>query len=108
MKLVRGIVREERLDDVLRVLDARSVPGMTVSRAAGRGQTPLMGSYRGRPYPVLMPVCVIDIIVGDNQADDVARLLVDCTHTGERGDGLVIVMPLDSCCAVRTRWLEVA
>jgi nitrogen regulatory protein PII len=33
---------------------------------------------------------------------------MDHAHTGQPGDGHVLVMAVSECYAVRTRWLEVA
>ena len=34
--------------------------------------------------------------------------MMDHAHTGQPGDGHVLVMAVSECYAVRTRWLEVA
>jgi nitrogen regulatory protein P-II 1 len=108
MKLVRAVVREEKIQDVIRLLDKAEVPGMTVSRASGRGATKHVGVFRGYPYALLMEVCSIEVLIEDARADDVARLILDGAHTGERGDGLVFVLDVAGSYSVRTRWFDVA
>jgi len=108
MKLVHGILREDMVPPVVRALDQAGVNGVTVMRASGRGsQTPL-AMYRGVPYRPLKPVCVVQVIVDEASAEDVARLMLEHGHTGEHGDGHVLVIDVGECYAVRTRWLEVA
>lgn len=108
MKLVRAVVREEKIQDVIRRLDKAEVPGMTVSRSSGRGATRHTGVFRGHAYSVLVDVCAVEILIDDGRADDVARLIVEAAHTGEKGDGFVAILDVGSCYSVRTRWLEVA
>src|SRR5262245_1200196 len=104
MKLVRGIVREDKVNDIVLALDRIGAPGLTVSEVKGRGQKTVMGTWRGLPYPVLRPMCAIEVIANDEAAEEIARTLVDAAHTGFHGDGHVFVMALDDAYAVRTRW----
>ena len=108
MKLVRAVVREAKIHDVIRLLDKAEVPGVTVSRASGRGATKHVGVFRGHPYSILTEVCSIEVLVEDDRADDVVRLILDGGHTGERGDGFVLVLDVASSYSIRTRWLGVA
>src|SRR5262245_48215960 len=104
MKLVRGIVREDKVNEIILALDRAGVPGLTVTEVKGRGANPLMGTWRGLPYPVLRSMCAIEVIVTDHVADDIAGIMVDAAHTGRQGDGHVFVVTLDNSYAVRTRW----
>jgi nitrogen regulatory protein PII len=108
MKLVRGIVREDKMHEIIMALDHIGVPGLTVTEVKGRGANPQMGTWRGRPYPVLRSMCAIEVIVTDHGADEVAQVMVDAAHTGHQGDGHVFVVTLDNSYAVRTRWRVVA
>jgi nitrogen regulatory protein PII len=107
-KLVRGIVREDKLNDVITALERAGAPGMTVAKVAGRGKTPRTGQWRGVPFHLLTPMCAIEVIVCDNAADEIARVMIDCAHTGHDGDGHVFVVTLDDSYSVRTRWRDVA
>jgi nitrogen regulatory protein PII len=53
-------------------------------------------------------VCSIEVLIEDGRADDVARMILDAAHTGERGDGFVLVLDVAGSYSVRTRWLDVA
>jgi nitrogen regulatory protein P-II 1 len=107
-KLVRGIVREDKLNEIITALERAGAPGMTVTTVGGRGKTPHTGYWRGVPFPVLLPMCAIEVIVCDNAADDIVRVMIDCAHTGHDGDGHVFVLALDDNYSVRTRWRDVA
>lgn len=108
MKLVRGIVREDKLNEIILALDQAGAPGITVMEVRGRGASALMGIWRGRPYPVLHPMCAIELIVQDDAAGDIADVMMEAAHTGHKGDGHIVVMSLDQTLAVRTRWRDVA
>ena len=107
-KLVRGILREDRMMTVVGALEQAGVTGMTVMGASGRGKHSPYGVYRGIRYRALVPVCVVDVITDESRASDVARLMMEHGRTGEHGDGHVLIINVDECYAVRTRWLEVA
>src|SRR5262245_65988999 len=87
MKLVRGIVREDKVNEIIMALDAVGVPGMTVTEVRGRGANPRMGTWRGLPYPVLRSMCAIEVIVTDQAADDVVHVTVTVGSTGNQTVG---------------------
>jgi outer membrane lipoprotein-sorting protein len=68
MKLIKAIVRSNKLDDVRAALDKASLSGMTVTEVRGHGhQKGHKAVYRGREYDVsLLPKTMIELVVGDN------------------------------------------
>jgi nitrogen regulatory protein PII len=108
MKLVRGVVREDKVNEIIAGLDRIGAPGITITEVKGRGAHAHMGTWRGLPYPVLRSMCAIEVIAADEAAEEIARVIVDGAHTGHQGDGHVFVMTLDDAYAVRTRWRQVA
>ena len=104
MKLVTGIVKPFRLDDVKEALKTRGVQGLTVSDVQGfgrqRGHTEV---YRGAEYEVdFVPKVRVEVLVDDDDADAVAQTIVDAARTGKIGDGKVWVTTVDSVIRVRT------
>lgn len=104
MKLVTGIVKPFRLDDVKEALKTRGVQGLTVSDVQGfgrqRGHTEV---YRGAEYEVdFVPKVRVEVLVDDVDADAVAQTIVDAARTGKIGDGKVWVITVDSVIRVRT------
>ena len=104
MKLVTGIVKPHRLDEVKAALEAFGVQGMTVSEASGygrqRGHTEV---YRGAEYTVdLVPKVRIEVLVDDADAADVVEVIVKSAQTGRIGDGKVWTTPVDDVVRVRT------
>ena len=104
MKLVTGIVKPFRLDDVKEALKTRGVQGITVSDVQGfgrqRGHTEV---YRGAEYEVdFVPKVRVEVLVDDADADAVAQTIVDAARTGKIGDGKVWVTTVDTVIRVRT------
>ena len=104
MKLVTGIVKPFKLDDVKTALETFGVAGITVSEVQGygrqRGHTEV---YRGAEYRVdFVPKIRIEILVDDDEADDVVEVVVKSAATGKIGDGKVWVTPIETVVRVRT------
>jgi nitrogen regulatory protein P-II 1 len=104
MKLVVGVIKPHKLDEVKNALEAFGVQGMTVSEASGygrqRGHTEV---YRGAEYTVdLVPKVRIEVLVDDDDAGDVLDVVVKSAQTGRIGDGKVWTLPVEDVVRVRT------
>ena len=104
MKLIKSIVRPNKVDDVRDALEKLNTPGMTVTEVRGHGrQKGHTAIYRGKEYNVsLLPKMEIEIVVPDNMADDVVKAVVQAARTGEIGDGRVFVLPVLESYRIRT------
>ena len=104
MKLIKAIVRPNKVDDVKEALGRVSLPGMTVTEVRGHGkQKGHTAIYRGKEYNVsLLPKMQIEIVVSDSMADDVVKAIVESAKTGEIGDGRVFVLPVGQAYKIRT------
>lgn len=104
MKLVTGIVKPFRVDEVKDALSAMEVQGLTVSEVQGFGrQKGHTEVYRGAEYQVdFVPKVRIDVLVDDADAERVALAIVDAARTGKIGDGKVWVTPVEQLYRVRT------
>ena len=107
-KLVRALIREDRLTDVVNALEQEGVDGITLTMARGCGRHAATASFRGYPYRVLLPIAVLEVIAADATAETLTRIIVDRAHTGHKGDGHVLILDVDQHVSVRTRWLDVA
>jgi nitrogen regulatory protein P-II 1 len=104
MKLVVGIIKPHKLDEVKAALEAFGIQGMTVSEASGygrqRGHTEV---YRGAEYTVdLVPKVRVEVLVDDADVADVVDVVVKSAQTGRIGDGKVWTTPIDDVVRVRT------
>jgi nitrogen regulatory protein PII len=104
MKLIKSIVRPNKVDDVKDALSKLSVAGMTVTEVRGHGkQKGHTAIYRGKEYNVsLLPKMEIEVVVPDSLADDVIKAIVTAARTGEIGDGRVFVCPVLDSYRIRT------
>jgi nitrogen regulatory protein P-II 1 len=104
MRLVTGIVKPFKLDDVKTALESFGVQGMTVSEVQGfgrqRGHTEV---YRGAEYTVaFVPKVRIEVLVDDADVADVLEVMAKAAHTGSIGDGKVWSTPVEDVVRVRT------
>jgi nitrogen regulatory protein PII len=104
MKLIKCIVRPNKVDDVRDALEKLSLAGMTVTDVRGHGrQKGHTAVYRGKEYAVsLLPKVEIEVVVHDNVVEDVIRAIVEAARTGEIGDGRVFVLPVEQGYNIRT------
>jgi nitrogen regulatory protein P-II 1 len=104
MKLVVGIVKPFKLDDVKAAVQEFGVQGLTVSEVQGfgrqRGHTEV---YRGAEYTIdFVPKVKLEILVEDDDAPRVAERIVEAARTGKIGDGKVWIVPVDNVVRIRT------
>lgn len=108
MKLIKAIVRPNKVDEVKDALATLSVSGMTVTEVRGHGkQKGHTAIYRGQEYSVsLLPKMEIEIVVHDEIVDDAVKAIIHTARTGEIGDGRVFVVPVGQSYRIRTGELE--
>jgi nitrogen regulatory protein PII len=104
MKLIKSVVRPNKVDDVRDALEKINVPGMTVTEVRGHGrQKGHTAIYRGKEYNVsLLPKVEIEVVVPDSVVDAVIQAIVTAARTGEIGDGRVFVLPAEHSYNIRT------
>ena len=104
MKLIKSIVRPNKVDDVREALEKMNIPGMTVTEVRGHGrQKGHTAVYRGQEYNVsLLPKVEIEVVVADNVAEQVIQAIAKAARTGEIGDGRVFVLPVEAGFNIRT------
>ncbi len=104
MKLITGVIKPFKLDDVKAALETFGVKGMTVSEASGYGrQKGHTEVYRGAEYTVdLVPKVRVEVLVDDEDAEDVMDVIVKAAQSGRIGDGKVWSIPVETVIRVRT------
>ncbi|CQR49259.1 MULTISPECIES: P-II family nitrogen regulator [Haloferax] len=104
IKLVMAVIRPDKLSDVKTALAEIGAPSLTVTNVSGRGSQPAKKSqWRGEEYTVdLHQKVKIECVVADIPADDVVDAIADAAQTGEKGDGKVFTLPVESAVQVRT------
>ncbi len=104
MKLVKSIVRPNKVDDVRGALEKLNLGGMTVTDVRGHGrQKGHTAIYRGKEYDVtLLPKVSIEVVVSDDVVEEVIQAIIGAARTGEIGDGRVFVLPVEHSYNIRT------
>ncbi len=104
MKLVIGIVRPEKANDVLESLYRAKVSGMSMSRVQGHGgELDRVETYRGTTVQMGLSEKVrFEIAVSDSFVDPTIQALREGARTDEVGDGKIFVLPLESAMRIRT------
>ena len=104
MKLVIGIVRPEKANDVLEALYRAEVRGITITRVQGHGgELDRVETYRGTTVKIgLSDKVRFDIAVSDEFVEPAIEALCDGGRTGEVGDGKIFVLDLEQVVRIRT------
>lgn len=104
MKLVVGIIKPFKLDEVKEALRSIGVDGLTVTEAQGfgrqRGHTEV---YRGAEYQVdFVPKVKVEIMADDDQVQQVIDAILKSARTGKIGDGKIFVFTAEQVYRIRT------
>src|SRR5256885_15950644 len=104
MKLIKAIIRPNKLEEVKDALTKLSIAGMTVTEGRGHGrQKGHKAVYRGTEYSVtLLPKVMIEVIIPDEMVDSVIEAAMKAARTGEIGDGRIFVVPVEQGYNIRT------
>ena len=104
MKLIKSIIRPNKVDEVKDALTKMSISGMTVTEVRGHGkQKGHTAIYRGKEYNVsLLPKMEIEVVVADDLVDEAIKAIIQAARTGEIGDGRVFVIPVSHSYKIRT------
>lgn len=104
MKLVIGIVRPEKANDVLEALYRAEVRGVSMSRVQGHGgELERVETYRGTTVQMGLAEKVrFEIAVSDEFVKPTVDALREGARTGEVGDGKIFVVPLEQAVRIRT------
>lgn len=104
MKLIKAIIRPNKVDEVKDALGKIGISGMTVTEVRGHGkQKGHAAIYRGKEYNVsLLPKMQVETVVADNLADQAVKAIIEAARTGEIGDGRVFVTPVTASYRIRT------
>src|SRR6187200_3611514 len=104
MKLVIGIVRPEKTNEVLEALYRAEVRGFSMSRVQGHGgELDRVETYRGTTVRIGLAEKVrFEIAVSDDFVEPTIAALCEGGRTGDVGDGKIFVVPLERAVRIRT------
>lgn len=104
MKLVIGIVRPEKANDVLEALYRAEVRGLSISRVQGHGgELDRVQTYRGTTVKMELAEKVrFEIAVSEPFVQPTIDAICEGARTGEVGDGKIFIVPLERVIRIRT------
>jgi nitrogen regulatory protein P-II 1 len=103
-KKIEAIFREEKLNDVKEALYNIGIIGMNVIEVRGHGrQGGIALAGRTGTYRVdLLPRVQLNIILSDHNVERTLNAIQDAAQTGNIGDGLIFVYPVEEVIRIRT------
>jgi nitrogen regulatory protein P-II 1 len=109
VKLVIGIVRPERANEVLEALYRAEIRGFSISRVQGHGgELDRVETYRGTTVQMgLSEKIRVEVAVSDSFVQTTVDALCEGARTGEVGDGKIFVLPLEQAVRIRTGDVDV-
>ena len=104
MKLIIAYIKPFKLEQVGEALRSVGVSGMSVGDISGFGrQSGQTEVYRGAEYEVdFVPKVRVEVIVDDDLATVAVNTIEEAAHTGEIGDGKIVVLSIDDAVRIRT------
>jgi nitrogen regulatory protein P-II 1 len=103
-KKIEAIVREEKLNDIKDALHEIGIVGMNVSEVRGHGrQGGLTLAGRTGTYQVdMLPKTQINIVLSDHNVERTIETICKAAMTGQPGDGIIFIYPVDEVIRIRT------
>lgn len=104
MKEIKAYLRKETVDAVVHALRDAGVMHMTVTHVHTLGSTTDPSEVRisfetGTTYT---EHAKLEFVCAEPEADGLVAVIVRTARTGERGDGIVFVAPVDRAVKIRT------
>jgi nitrogen regulatory protein PII len=97
-KKIEAIIREEKLNAVKTALSEIGIVGFNVVQVRGRGRgVGMQLQWRTGVYNVdLLPSIQLNIVLSDDNVDETIEVIKKAAHTGDRGDGVIFVYPVEN------------
>ncbi len=104
IRLVTAVIKPHRVEAVMGALRGAGIQGLTLTEVRGFGrQGGHTETYRGAEYRIdFIPKVKVEVLVGTEDAERVAKVVADAARTGQIGDGKVWITPVDRVMRVRT------
>jgi len=103
-KKIEAFIREEKLDDVKKALHEIGIVGMNVVEVHGHGrQGGVTLAWRTSTYKVdMLPRYQLNIVLSDHNVEKTIETIRKAACTGQVGDGLIFVYPVEDVIRIRT------
>jgi len=103
-KKIETIIREDRFNDVKDALRKIGIVGLNVTEVRGHGrQGGISLSGRAGDYHIdLLPRYQFNIVLSDHNVEKTVQAIVQAAHTGNTGDGMIFIYPVEDVIRIRT------
>lgn len=103
-KKIEAFIREEKFEDVKKALNDIGIVGMNVFEVHGHGrQGGVTLAWRTGTYKVdMLPRFQLNIVLSDHNVEKTVAAIRKAAYTGEVGDGLIFIYPVDDVIRIRT------
>jgi nitrogen regulatory protein P-II 1 len=103
-KKIEAIIREEKLNDVKNALREIGIVGLNVFEVRGHGrQGGIELAGRTGSYHIdMLTKFQINIVLSDHNVDKTIDTICKAARTGQTGDGLIFVYPVEDVIRIRT------
>ena len=95
---ITAIINTSMLEAVEEKLKQLCVPGISITRVQGYGE--------GHNFFRSDWICEharIEVFIENNRTEEVAQGIMDAAHSGNEGDGIIAVLPVNSLYRIRTK-----
>lgn len=103
-KKIEALIRTEKLEAVKQALSDIGIVGMTVLQVHGQGrQGGLALEWPTGVYKVdLLPRYQLNIVLSDHNVEKTVETICAAAYTGQPGDGIIFVYPVEEVIRIRT------
>lgn len=105
LKKIEAIIREDKINDVKDALSEIGIVGLNMFEIRGHGRQGgirLLG--RAGAYQVdLLPKIQVNIVLSEHNLEETVETILRSAYTGEPGDGLIFIYPVEEVIRIRTR-----
>jgi nitrogen regulatory protein PII 1 len=101
MKMIRAIVRPEKVEEVVDALDEAGYVALTKMDVIGRGKQ--KGIQLENIYYDEIPKTMLLLVADDDETKKIIEIVAESSFTGNFGDGKIFVSPVEEAYTVRTR-----
>ena len=105
LKKIEAIIREDKLSDVKEALREMGIVGLNSFEIRGHGrQGGISLTGRSGTYQVdMLSKTQVNIILSEHNLEDTIEAILASAYTGDPGDGLIFVYPVEEAIRIRTR-----
>ena len=100
MRMMRAIIRPEKVEDVVNALEKEGFISLTKIDVFGRGKQ--KGIQVGSTMYDELPKVMLMIVVEDRDEGKIINVVEDSARTGNIGDGKIFITAVDETYTIRT------